>query len=190
MLHTVGRPWPATDIRLIGEDDREVAPGEVGEVVGASGLMMTGYHNRPEETSKATWYDATGRRFIRHGDLGRFDEDGFLTIMDRKKDMIISGGFNIYPSDLESVLREHEDVLEAAVIGVPSEAWGETPVGFVIVAPGSGVSAGEIRTWANGRLGKVQRLSAVEVVDELPRNHIGKVLKRALRDAYQPATVS
>ncbi len=186
-LHTVGLPWPLADIRLIGDDGREVAPGEVGEIVGASGLMMTGYHNQPGKTSEATWYDKDGRRFIRHGDMGRFDEDGFLILMDRKKDMIISGGFNVYPSDLETVLREHPAVAEATVVGVPSEAWGETPVGFVTLAPGAQAFAGEIRAWANERLGKVQRLSDVRVLDALPRSHIGKVLKRELRDGFKPA---
>ncbi len=186
-LHTVGRPWPFTEIRLIGDDGQEVAPGEVGEIVGASGLMMTGYHNQPGKTAEATWYDKDGRRFIRHGDMGRFDEDGFLILMDRKKDLIISGGFNVYPSDLEAALREHPAVAEAAVVGVPSQAWGETPVGFVTLAPGPRAAAEEIRSWANGRLGKVQRLSDVRVLDALPRSHIGKVLKRELRDGYQPA---
>ena len=186
-LHTVGRPWPWTDIRLIDDNGQEVAPGETGEIVGASGLMMTGYHNQPGKTAEATWYDKDGRRFIRHGDMGRFDEDGFLILTDRKKDMIISGGFNVYPSDLEAVLREHAAVAEAAVVGVPSQKWGETPVGFVTLAPGRHADATEIRSWANGRLGKVQRLSDVRVLDALPRSHIGKVLKRELRDAYQPA---
>ncbi len=181
-LHTVGRPWPWTDIRLIGEDGREVAPGAVGEVVGASGLAMTGYHNRPDATAAATWHDAEGRPFIRHGDMGRFDEDGFLILMDRKKDMIISGGFNVYPSDLEAALCEHPGVAEAAVIGVPSEAWGETPAGFVTLHPAATETGDEIRAWVNARLGKVQRISSVDIMNSLPRNHIGKVMKRELRD--------
>ncbi|MGH6910187.1 MAG: class I adenylate-forming enzyme family protein, partial [Phenylobacterium sp.] len=99
-LHTVGRPLPGHDIRLIDEDGKEVAQGEIGEVVGRSGAMMVGYHNQPGKTSEAEWWSPAGDRYIRTGDVGRFDEDGFLTLMDRKKDMIISGGFNIYPSDL------------------------------------------------------------------------------------------
>ena len=181
-LHTVGRPWPHTEIKLIGEDGQEVATGEVGEIVGASGLMMTGYHNRPDETSDATWRDPHGRRFIRHGDMGRFDEDGFLILMDRKKDMIISGGFNIYPSDLEDALREHPAVVEAAVVGSPSEDWGETPVGFVTLAPGASATPEEIKAAANARLGRTQRLSAVEALEHLPRSPIGKILKRELRE--------
>ena len=181
----MGKPWPHIDVRLIGEDGREVGPGEVGEVVGASGLMMTGYHNQPEKTAEATWRDAGGRRFIRNGDVGRFDEDGFLILMDRKKDMVISGGFNVYPSDLEAVLHQHPGVAEAAVVGVPSEAWGETPVGFVTAAAGATLHGEDVRAWANARLGKVQRLSEVRIVAALPRSHIGKVLKRELRDSVQ-----
>ena len=104
-LHTVGKPAEGHDIRLIDEEGREVAAGEIGEVVGRSVSMMTAYHNQPGKTREAEWYDAEGRRYIRTGDVGRFDADGFLTLMDRRKDMIITGGFNVYPSDLEAVLR-------------------------------------------------------------------------------------
>ncbi|RYY65346.1 MAG: 4-coumarate--CoA ligase, partial [Comamonadaceae bacterium] len=106
-LHTVGKPAEGHDIRLIDEDGREVAPGELGEVVGRSPAMMSRYHNQPARTGEAEWHDGEGRRYIRTGDVGRFDADGFLVLMDRRKDMVISGGFNIYPSDLEAVLRGH-----------------------------------------------------------------------------------
>ncbi|MDO9486827.1 MAG: class I adenylate-forming enzyme family protein, partial [Sphingomonadaceae bacterium] len=106
-LHTVGRPIPGHDIRLIDEEGREVPVGEIGEIVGASAATMNGYHNQPGKTAEATWVSPEERRYIRTGDVGRFDADGFLTLMDRKKDMIISGGFNIYPSDLEAVVRGH-----------------------------------------------------------------------------------
>ena len=180
-LHTVGRPAPAHDIRLIGDDDREVGNGEAGEIVGRSVVMMTGYHHQPELTAAAEWRDAEGHRFIRTGDIGRFDEDGFLTLLDRKKDMIISGGFNIYPSDLEAVLEQHEAVAEAAVVGAPSDRWGETPVGFVVLKAGSNANAKELCAWANQKLGQMQRLAEVRVKDALPRSPIGKVLKRELR---------
>jgi acyl-CoA synthetase (AMP-forming)/AMP-acid ligase II len=134
-LHTVGRPSPGNDVRLIDDRGREVAQGEIGEIVGHSPAMMSGYHNQPGRTAEVEWHDIEGKRFIRTGDVGRFDEDGFLILVDRKKDMIISGGFNIYPGDLEAVLAEHEAVAEAAVIGVASERWGETPVAFVAVKP-------------------------------------------------------
>jgi acyl-CoA synthetase (AMP-forming)/AMP-acid ligase II len=183
-LHTVGRPSEGHDIRLIDENGREVGPGEVGEVVGHSPAMMNGYHNQPDKTAEAEWRDPSGKRFIRTGDVGRFDADGFLQLMDRRKDMIISGGFNIYPSDLEAVIAGHPDVQEASVIGVPSEAWGETPVAFVVLRAGSSASADALREWANSRLGKTQRLNGVEIVDALPRSAIGKVLKRELRDEW------
>ncbi|QDZ07152.1 acyl--CoA ligase [Sphingomonas panacisoli] len=181
-LHTVGQPFPGHDMRLIDDDGNEVPQGETGEVVGRSPAMMTGYHGRQQATADAEWYDKQGNRYIRHGDIGRFDEDGFLILMDRKKDLIISGGFNIYPVDLEAVLKQHPAVQECTVIGVPSEAWGETPVGFYV--PNTGIDAGadEIMAWTNAQLGKTQRLSALHAIDELPRSAIGKVLKRELRD--------
>lgn len=184
-LHTVGLPVDGHDIRLIDEQGNEVASGEAGEVVGHSAGMMSGYYNQAAKTAEAEWYDATGKRFIRTGDLGRFDKDGFLTLLDRKKDMVISGGFNVYPSDLEAVLHEHPDVAEAAVVGVPSERWGETPIAFVALKAGAALSAEALLAWANGRLGKTQRLAALELTDSLPRSAIGKVLKRELRDAYK-----
>lgn len=180
-LHTVGQPMPGHEIRLIDEEGKEVPQGEVGEIVGRSGTMMNGYKNRPKQTRETEWYDEAGNRFIRTGDVGRFDEDGFLTLMDRRKDMIISGGFNIYPSDLEAVVVEHPEVDEVAVIGVASEDWGETPVG-VVVGPSD---AEAIKSWANEKLGKTQRLAAIHIVDELPRSAIGKVLKRELRDSLK-----
>ncbi len=186
-LHTVGRPAEGHDIRLIDEAGRELPPGETGEVVGHSGGMMTGYFGRPEQTREAEWFDPAGKRFIRTGDVGRFDADGFLTLLDRRKDMIISGGFNIYPSDLEAVLREHPAVLEAAVVGVPSEAWGETPLAFVVRRASHAAEPDELMAWVNARVGKTQRLSSVHLIDDLPRSAIGKILKRELRDRVLPS---
>jgi acyl-CoA synthetase (AMP-forming)/AMP-acid ligase II len=184
-LHTVGQPAEGHDIRLIDEQGREVPPGEPGEVVGRSGGMMSGYHNQPAKTAEAEWYSPDGLRFIRTGDVGRFDADRFLTLFDRRKDMIISGGFNIYPSDLEAVLRQHPDVADAAVIGVPSAEWGETPVACVVLRPGAEADGEAVRQWVNAQVGKTQRLSALRVMDELPRSAIGKILKRELRDAWK-----
>ena len=183
-LHTVGQASEGHDIRLIDEDGREVPPGEMGEVVGRSGAMMDGYHGQPAKTAEAEWFDGEGRRYIRTGDVGRFDADGFLILLDRRKDLIISGGFNVYPTDLEAVLREHAAVAEAAVIGVPSAEWGETPAAFVVLRAGVQAEAEEIRSFVNERVGKTQRLSALRFVPELPRSAIGKVLKRALRDTW------
>ena len=183
-LHTVGRPSEGHDIRVIDDEGRTLPVGEAGEVVGHSPGMMTGYHNRPEQTRAVEWFDETGKRFIRTGDVGRFDAEGFLTLVDRKKDMIISGGFNLYPSDLEAVLREHPAVAEASVIGVPSAQWGETPVAYVVLRAGQAATPDELRAWTNERLGKTQRLADLRLVAELPRSAIGKVLKRELRDLY------
>ncbi|MET0385541.1 MAG: class I adenylate-forming enzyme family protein [Polyangiales bacterium] len=183
-LHTVGVPVPGHDIRVIDDAGRELPRGEIGEVVGSSKVVMLGYHNQPGKTSEAEWYDPTGKRFIRTGDVGRFDEDGFLTLLDRKKDMIISGGFNIYPSDLESVLQQHPAVAEAAVVGVASERWGETPVAFVVPKPGHAVTPAELTAFLNERVGKTQRVTDLTLVAALPRSAIGKVLKRELRDSY------
>jgi acyl-CoA synthetase (AMP-forming)/AMP-acid ligase II len=184
-LHTVGQPIPGHDIRLIDEDGKELPVGEIGEVVGRSAAMMNGYHNQPEKTAAATWVSPEGLRYIRTGDVGRFDAEGFLTLMDRKKDMIISGGFNIYPSDIEAVIVQHPDVLEAAVVGMPSEKWGETPVAFVTPRPGQALDVGALKAFVDAKVGKTQRPAAYEITDTLPRSAIGKVLKRELRDSFK-----
>jgi acyl-CoA synthetase (AMP-forming)/AMP-acid ligase II len=182
-LHTVGPPSPGHVIKIIDEDGNELPPGAMGEIVGRSPLMMNGYHGKPDKTREMEWFDADGHRYLRHGDVGRFDEDGFLILMDRSKDMIISGGFNIFPTDLEAELTRQPAVREAAVVGVPSDRWGETPLAVVVLAdPAADPQA--ILADANSRLGKTQRISAIEVVDELPRSPIGKVLKRELRDRF------
>jgi acyl-CoA synthetase (AMP-forming)/AMP-acid ligase II len=188
-LHTVGQPAPGHDIRLIDDAGRELSAAErqagaTGEVVGHSAGMMIGYHHQPGKTREAEWFDASGKRFIRTGDVGRFDAEGFLTLMDRKKDMVISGGFNIYPSDLEAVLREHAAVADVAVVGVPSVQWGETPVAFVVKRPDVAGNEEELKQWLNQRVGKTQRLAALQFIAELPRSAIGKVLKRELRERF------
>ena len=183
-LDTVGQPTEGTDIRIIDDDGNEVDVGVTGEVVGRSIAQMSGYYNRQDATDAATWHDDAGNAFIRTGDYGRFDEDGFLHLFDRKKDVIISGGFNIYASDLETILLHHDAVGDAAVIGVPSERWGETPLALVVRKPGSDDDAESILDWTNAQVGKTQRLSAIEFRETLPRNAIGKILKRELRAPY------
>lgn len=186
-LHTVGRVMAGHEMRLIDAAGNELPPGSIGEIVGRSPTMMTGYYRQPDKTAEAEWHDRDGQRFIRTGDIGRFDEDGFLVLMDRKKDMIISGGFNVYPSDLEQVLLQHADIAEAAVVGIASERWGETPVAFVTLRSGAVVDAHALASWANERLGKMQRLAEVVIADALPRSAIGKVLKRELREGFKPS---
>ena len=190
-LDTVGRPAEGCDLRVIDEAGRELPAGSYGELVGRSGSMMQGYLNAPEKTRETLWRSPEGLDFIRTGDMGRVDADGFVHLLDRKKDMIISGGFNIYAADLEKVLRDHPAVADVAVIAVPSAEWGETPLGLVVLhpdragAPDAGAEA--IRDWANQRLGKTQRLSSVEIRPDLPRSAIGKIQKKELRAPYWDA---
>ncbi|WP_162895086.1 class I adenylate-forming enzyme family protein [Rhizobium terrae] len=182
--HTVGRPSAGNDIRIIDENGKSVPTGTRGEIIGRSPMMMSRYFRNEAATEAFRFTDAEGTVFHRTGDIGFFDEDGFLVLVDRKKDMIISGGFNIYASDLEETLLAHPDVLEAAVIAVPSEKWGETPLGLVVPKPGAAPDPAGLLEWANGRLGKMQRLSAIELRDGLPLSPVGKVLKQQLREPY------
>ncbi len=183
-IGSVGRPILGADIRIVDADDRELARGEIGEIVGYCGANMKGYHKRPDKTAETIWEDEQGRTYVRTGDIGRLDEDGFLYVLDRKKDMIISGGINIFASDLEEVISKHADVQEVAVIGIPHDKWGETPLALVIPHERSDTSPDQIRDWANSKLGKYQRVTAVDFRDSLPRNALGKVLKRELREPY------
>ena len=184
-LHTVGTPWAGSEVITIDEDLKRLAPGEVGELVGRSATMMSGYQNQPEKTAEASWHDEDGGRWQRMGDIGRVDEDGFVELLGRTKDMIISGGFNIYPVDLEAILLQHGGVTEAAVIGVPSDRWGETPLGFVTAKKGVALDADAVLAATNAQLGKTQRLSGLHLIDEMPRSHIGKLLKTELREMVE-----
>jgi acyl-CoA synthetase (AMP-forming)/AMP-acid ligase II len=183
-LHTVGKTVPGSEFRTISAEGEVLPEGEVGELIGRSSTMMSGYRNRPDLTEAGYWYDpADGSRWQRTDDLGRIDEDGFIELVGRSKDMINSGGFNIYPIDLETALLRDPRVAEAAVVGAPSEQWGETPVAFVVLQPGADPAAGEdIRSEANARLGRTQRISALHVIAEMPRNQIGKVMRSELRE--------
>ena len=183
-LHTVGRPAPGHFLKVIDENGNEVPPGVAGELIGKSSTMMLGYKNQPEKTREGYWIDPEdGSTWQRMGDVGRVDADGFVELVGRTKDVIISGGFNIFPIDLEAELLKDERVAEAAVVGVPSESWGETPVGFVVLKPGVDKDALEdIRTVANSRLGKTQRVAELYAIDDMPRSHIGKLLKTELRE--------
>jgi acyl-CoA synthetase (AMP-forming)/AMP-acid ligase II len=180
-LTSVGKPVPGQELALLGEDGCLAPPGEPGEIVGCGRMVMEGYLNRPEATAEATWIAPDGRRWLRTGDIGRLDADGFLYIVDRKKDLILSGGQNIYPADIEVVVRDHADVADVAVIGVPSEKWGETPLAVVVPRAGTRPDRAGLIAWTNARVGRQQRISGVVFRDELPRNPNGKVLKRELR---------
>ena len=183
---SVGRPLLAlnTDVRIIGGDGRDVAVGEVGEVVGTSALMMKGYYREPKRTEESLWRDPAGRAYLRSGDLGRLDADGYLYIVGRTKDMILSGGVNVYPIDIEEAFMAHPEVLEVACIGVPHERWGETPVLLALLKPGARVDEAALLEWGNARLAKYQRVARVEFRESFPRNALDKILKRELREPY------
>ncbi|HEY2677095.1 MAG TPA: class I adenylate-forming enzyme family protein [Steroidobacteraceae bacterium] len=181
---SVGKPFLGSDIRIIGDDDRELAQGEIGEIVGLSPMLMSGYYSNDAASLNATWTDEMGRRWLRTGDLGRLDADGFLYIVDRKKDMILSGGQNIYPADIEAVMRLHPQVLDVAVIGAHSAQWGETPLAVVVPRPGTEIVHDQLVKWTNAQLGKQQRIRGVVSRASLPRNANGKILKRELRREY------
>lgn len=179
-LHTVGQPVTGHELIVLDEDDNRLPVGSKGVLTGRSPTMMSGYKNQPEKTREMEWRDEDGNVWLKTGDIGIVDEDGFVSIVGRAKDMIISGGFNIYPKDLEELLEAQPEVAEAAVVGMPSDAWGETPVGFVRLTDAA-ASTESILTRVNGQLGKTQRISVLYTIDEMPRSHIGKLLKTDLR---------
>lgn len=181
-LHTVGQPIAGHELIVLGDDDQPLPPGSKGVICGRSPTMMSGYRNQPGKTREMEWRDSDGNLWLKTGDIGIVDADGFVEIVGRAKDMIISGGFNIYPADLEAELLLEDGVAEAAVVGMPSDQWGETPVGFAVAAPGASIDTEFILASVNARLGKTQRLSALHQIDEMPRSHIGKLLKTELRD--------
>lgn len=182
---SVGKPSFFDDIRVIDPDSgQQLEDGKTGEIVAYGPAMMKGYYNRPELTKAATWVSPAGRNYIRSGDLGYLDEDGFLYCVGRLKDMIKSGGINIFAIDVEQVVTQHPEVLEASVIGVPHPKWVETPLAVVVLRNKGAISSEALMAWVNERLAKYQRVSAVVLHDEMPRVTYGKVQKQALRDRY------
>ncbi len=178
-LSSVGRVTHSTEIRLVGEDGSEVAVGEKGEMVVRSSHLMSGYWDAPRASAEVLrdgWYST--------GDVARVDEAGFLTIVDRTRDLIISGGLNVYPAEVEAAIHEHPAVREVAVIGVPDEEWGESVKAFVVVREGAGVSESDVIEHCRERLAGYKKPRFVEFSDELPKGSSGKILKRVLRDAH------
>lgn len=178
---SVGKPLIGTDIQIVSNDDEVLSANQSGEIVSRGRITMPGYLNRDEANRESCFIDDSGRQWLRTGDIGYFDDDGYLFVVDRKKDMILSGSQNIYPQDIEAVIIEHSAVNDVAVIAAPSKRWGETPVAMVVIAAGSEVTTQEVMQWANAKLGRQQRVADVIAIDELPRNPNGKVLKRKLR---------
>lgn len=179
-IGSVGSVPAFIDIVIMRKNGETCGPNEVGEICGKSGMMMKGYYNRPELTEKTII-----NNWLHSGDLGYMDEDGYLFLVDRVKDMIISGGVNIFPRDIEEVIIKHPDVKEVGVFGVPDRRWGETPVAAVICHSDHSVSSEKLKVWTNQRVdAKYQRVKEILILDSFPRNVAGKTLKREMRDAY------
>jgi long-chain acyl-CoA synthetase len=177
---SVGVPPPFFEMKIVDEKGQEVSADVAGEICGRGPILMPGYYKRPDLTQEAV---VDG--WLHSGDIGYVDEDGFLYLVDRKKDMIISGGVNVYPRDIEEVAVQHPSVREAAVFGVPNEKWGETPVAAVVLRESTEVTPEELRDWINQRVSaKFQRVSGVVIMDDFPRNAAGKTLKREMRQQY------
>jgi len=183
-LASVGKPVRGNDYIILDNEDQPLGWGHSGEICVRSIHWMTEYHNRPDATAEVMYIDDEGRSWLRTGDIGRVDRDGYLFIIDRKKDMILSGAQNIYPADIEAIMVTHPDIAEVAVIGIPHEKWGETPLALLVLRKGRPADPADIMQWTNERVGKRQRISGVEIRDILPRNPNGKVLKRELRKVY------
>lgn len=178
--NSVGAPPPFFEMRIVNDEGKDAAVGEVGEIVGRGPALMPGYYKRPDLTEQ-TIIDG----WLHTGDLGYVDEDGFLFLVDRMKDLIISGGCNVFPRDIEEIIVQHPAVREVAVFGIPSEKWGETPMAAVILRDAGSLSEDELRDWINERVdSKLQRVHAVVIMEDFPRSTAGKTLKRVMRDPY------
>jgi long-chain acyl-CoA synthetase len=178
--NSVGPPQPFFEMRIINDQGHDAVPREIGEIVGRGPALMPGYYKRPDLTAQAI---VDG--WLHTGDLGYADEDGFLYLVDRKKDMIISGGTNVFPKDIEEIIVQHPAVREVAVFGIPSEKWGETPLAAVILHQPGAVTEEVLRDWINERVdARNQRVSAVAILEDFPRSTAGKTLKRVLREPY------
>jgi long-chain acyl-CoA synthetase len=176
---TVGCPVPDTDIKIVDLETgkKEMPQGETGEIIIKGPQIMKGYYNKPDETQKVIkdeWFYS--------GDIGKFDEDGYLTIVDRKKDMIIAGGYNIYPVELDNVLFGHPKILEACTIGIPDPYRGETVKAFIVAKQGEQLTENEVMDYCKKNLAAYKIPKQIEFVNELPKSTVGKILRRELRD--------
>jgi acyl-CoA synthetase (AMP-forming)/AMP-acid ligase II len=177
---SVGVPPPLYEMRIVDDEGRELPPGDVGEIVGRGPITMPGYYKRSDLTA-----EAIRDGWLHSGDLGYVDDDGFLFLVDRKKDLIISGGVNVYPRDIEEIVITHPEVADVAVFGVPDERWGESPVAAVMIRPGSSVTADELRDWVNDRVeARFQKVREVITREAFPLSVAGKTLRRVMKDEY------
>jgi long-chain acyl-CoA synthetase len=180
-MRAAGKALPGVEIAIWDEEGKTLGPHEVGEIVTRSPANMTGYWGKPDATAKTI--DTDG--WLRTGDAGFLDEDGYVFIHDRVKDMIITGGENVYPAEVESVLYNHPKVVEVAIIGMPDERWGEAVTAVVSLKAGEELSLEELRTFGGENLARYKLPSRLETIDVLPRNPAGKVLKYKLREQYR-----
>jgi acyl-CoA synthetase (AMP-forming)/AMP-acid ligase II len=178
-MRSCGRPIANAEVKVVNESDNECPTGEVGEIICRSPQNMRGYWNLPNETAKTI---RSG--WLHTGDAGYFDAEGYLYIFDRIKDMIVSGGENVYPAEVESTLFAHPAVADVGVIGVPDERWGEAVKAIVVREPGTNVSSEELIAFARTRIGGYKVPKSIDFVEALPRNASGKILKRELRTPY------
>jgi long-chain acyl-CoA synthetase len=179
---TIGLPVPSTDIAIIDDDGRALPVGSIGEIAIRGPQVMAGYWNRPDETAKVMTADG----FFRSGDVGVMDDNGYVKIVDRKKDMILVSGFNVYPNELEAVIAAHPGVLECAVVGVPDEHSGEAVKVFV-VRKDPALTAEQLMDYCKRELTGYKKPKYIEFRDELPKTNVGKILRRALREEKQAA---
>ena len=179
-LRSAGRPAPNAVIRIVDPHGEDVAPGQVGEIAGRTPAAMAGIWRNDEATAARLLADGS----VLTGDMGYFDEDGFLYFADRKDDMIISGGYHIWPAELENALASHPAVAEVAVVGVPHEKWGRTPKAVVVVRPGHRVEERELIDWSRQKVGAVKKVTSVEFTDALPKSGVGKVLRREVKRQF------
>jgi acyl-CoA synthetase (AMP-forming)/AMP-acid ligase II len=179
-LRSCGKPWPGYEVRVMTPEGTAGGPGEVGEIQIRGGGVMKGYWNRPEATHDAI----DGEGWFRSGDAGYFDDEGYLYIYDRVKDMIVSGGENVYPAEVENALFSHPAVADAAVIGVPDDKWGEAVKAIIVLKPGETADPASIIAHCRERIAAYKAPKSVDFIDTLPRNPSGKVLRRELREPY------
>ena len=178
-MASVGLARTGIEVAIVDDEDRPLQPGAVGEVVVRGDTVMAGYWNLPEASAAAL---RSG--WLHTGDLGAIDERGFLTLLDRAKDLVISGGSNIYPREIEDVLLEDPNVAEAAVIGLPDPEWGESVMAVLVAAPGAALDLVRLESLCLDRIARFKRPKHWRIVDSLPKNSAGKVLKRELRDRF------
>jgi acyl-CoA synthetase (AMP-forming)/AMP-acid ligase II len=180
LLRSCGKPWPNMAVRILGDEGEELGVGEIGEIAIQGGMVMAGYWNRAEATAEAV----TADRWLKTGDAGYRDENGYIFVHDRVKDMIVSGGENIYPAEVENAILGCPGVADAAVIGVPDERWGEAVKVIVVAAAGGAPEPQAVIAWARERIAAFKAPKSVDFIDVLPRNASGKVLRRELRKPY------